>query len=86
MYICKYVYMHVYTHIHTHTHKNTGTRQTTLHQRRWTYGVALVSRLDKIIGLFCKRGLQKSQYSAKDTYSFIDPTDRSHPIDCLIAF
>ena len=45
-----------------------------------SYGVALVSRIDKIIGLFCKRALQKRQYSAKQTYNFIDPTDRSHPI------
>ena len=44
------------------------------------YGVALVSRIDKIIGLFCKRALQKRQYSAKETYNFIDPTDRSHAI------
>ena len=44
------------------------------------YGVALVSRIDKIIGLFCKRALQKSQYSAKETYHLIDPANRSHPI------
>ena len=44
------------------------------------YGVALVSRIDKIIGLFCKRALQKRQYSAKETYNLIDLTDRSHPI------
>jgi len=44
------------------------------------YEVALVSRIDKIISLFCKRALQKSQYSAKETYTFIDPTIRSHPI------
>jgi len=44
------------------------------------YGVALVSRIDKMIGLFCKRALQKRRYSAKETYHFIDPTDRSHPI------
>jgi len=42
--------------------------------------VALVRRIDKIIGLFCKRALQKRQYSAKETYNFIDPTNRSHPI------
>jgi len=42
--------------------------------------VVLGSRIDKIIGLFCKRDLQKRQYSAKETYDFIDPTDRSHPI------
>ena len=44
------------------------------------YGVALVSRIDTIIGLFCKRGLLTRRYSAKETYNFIDPTDRSHPI------
>jgi len=44
------------------------------------YGGALVSRIDKIIGLFWKRALQKSHYSAKETYNFIDPTNRSRPI------
>ena len=44
------------------------------------YGVAVNSRIDKITGLFCKRALQKSQYSAKETYNFIDPTIRSHLI------
>jgi len=44
------------------------------------YRVASDSRIDKIIGLFCKRALSKRRYSAKETYNFIDPTDRSHPI------
>jgi len=44
------------------------------------YGVASVSRINKMIGLFCKRVLSKRQYSAKETYNLIDPTDRSHPI------
>jgi len=44
------------------------------------YGVATISRLLKMIRLFCKRALQKWWYSAKETYDFIDPTDRSHPI------
>jgi len=44
------------------------------------YGVATVSRIDQIIGLFCKRDLSKRRYSAKETYNFIDPTDCSHPI------
>jgi len=34
----------------------------------------------KIIGLFCKRALQKRRYSAKETYQFEEPTNRSHPI------
>ena len=28
----------------------------------------------------CKRALLKRQYSVKETYNFMDPTNRSHPI------
>jgi len=48
------------------------------------YRVALVSRIDKIIGLFCKRALQKRRYSAKEAYNFIDPTYHSHPIHLIV--
>ena len=44
------------------------------------YGVASVSRIDKIIGLFCKKALLKRRYSAKKTYNLIEPPNRSHPI------
>jgi len=44
------------------------------------YPLASASRIDNIIGLFCKRALYKKQHSAKKTYNCIDPTDRSHPI------
>ena len=44
------------------------------------YGVATMSRRLKIIGLFCKRALLKRRYSAKETYDFKEPTNRSHPI------
>ena len=44
------------------------------------YGVASVSRIHKIIGLFCKRDLQKRLFSAKETYNLNDPTNHSHPI------
>jgi len=43
-------------------------------------GVATISRLLKIIGLFCKRALYKRLYPAKETYDFKEPTNRSHPI------
>jgi len=43
------------------------------------YGVASVSRINKIIGLFCKRALQKRLYSAKEIYNLIDFTNCSHP-------
>ena len=37
--------------------------------KKWRYGVALVSRIYKIIGLCCRRALWKRQYSAaKETY------------------
>jgi len=42
--------------------------------------VATISRLLEIIGLFCKRDLLKRLYSAKETYNFTEPTNRSHPI------
>ena len=42
-----------------------------------------------MIGLFCKGARLKRLYSAKETYNFIDPTNRSHPIcegttDCVV--
>ena len=44
------------------------------------YGVATISRLLKIIRLFCKRAQEKRQFSAIETYVFKEPTKRSHPI------
>ena len=44
-----------------------------------SYGVASISRLLKMIGLFYKRALQKRLYSAKET-NFKEPTNRSHPV------
>jgi len=49
------------------------------------YGVATISRLLKIIGLFCKRALQKRRYSAKETHNFKELTNRSHPISHMNA-
>ena len=44
------------------------------------YGVATISRLLKMIGVFCKRTLWKRRYSAEETYHFKAPTHRSHLI------
>jgi len=38
-----------------------------------------------MIGLFCRRALQKRQYSANETYNLIDPANRSHPITYLLS-
>jgi len=43
-------------------------------------GLPTISRLPKNIGLFCKKALYKRRYSAKETYNFKEPTNRSHPI------
>jgi len=44
------------------------------------YGEATTIRLLKLIGLFCKRALQKRLYSAKEDYTFKEPTNHSHHI------
>ena len=44
------------------------------------YGVATISRLLKIIGLFYKRALQKRPIFSKERYNFKEPTNRSHLI------
>ena len=57
---------------------HSGMRHVTL--RLESYGVATMTTLLKIIGLFCKRALYKRLYSAKETYHFEEPANRSHPI------
>jgi len=49
------------------------------------YGVASISRLLKMKGLFCKRALQKRRYSARETYIFKEITNRSHPIIVCVS-
>jgi len=47
----------------------------------WCIHRATISTLLKIVGLFCKRALQKRLYSAKETYNFKEPTNRSPTYD-----
>ena len=42
----------------------------------WRYGVATVSRIDKIIGLFCRILSLLWGSFAKEAYDLIDPTNR----------
>jgi len=44
------------------------------------YGVAMVSRIHKNIGLFCRIASLLQGSFAKETYNLIDPTNCSHPI------
>ena len=50
------------------------------------YGVATVSRIDKITSLFCRiQSLLQGSF-AIETYNVIDPTNRSHPITkCVLS-
>jgi len=48
-----------------------------------SYGVASISRLLWIIGLFCRISSLLEGSFAKETYHFKEPTNRSHPIPCL---
>ena len=46
----------------------------------YQYGVATISRIDKIVGLFCRKLALLSDSFAKETCNLIDPTNQSHPI------
>jgi len=48
----------------------------------WLYCINVAANCTKrkVIGLFCKRALQKRLYSAKETYHLKEPTNRSHRI------
>jgi len=48
------------------------------------YGLATVSRLLKISGLFCRISSVLKGSFAKGIYNFKEPTNRSHPI-CVTA-
>jgi len=61
-----HAFINSFTLIHTHSHSFT-----LIHTH---------SHIAKDTGLFCKKAQWKRRYSAKETYDFIDPTDRSHPI------
>jgi len=48
------------------------------------YGVATISRLLKMIGIFCRILSLLWVSFAKETYHFEEPTNRSHPIPWII--
>jgi len=79
IHMCTYTYIYSYTYIYIYIYQYIYIQvQNVL--RTSSYGVASISRLLKSIGLFCKRALQKRLYFAKETYDFIQSTNRSHPI------
>jgi len=72
MCVCIFIRAHTHTHTHTQYIRNIFTS---------TYGaVATVSRIDKIIGLFCRIASLLQGSFVKETYNFIHPTNQSQPI------
>jgi len=71
--IYMYIYIYIYTCIYIHA----------LHAVVYLqipYGVAMVSRIDQITGLIYRILYIESGSFAKEAYTLIDPTKRSHPI------
>jgi len=63
---CVYIHTCMYTYIYAHIYCT------------WLWSTG--SRLLKIVGLFCRISSLLSGSFAKETYSFKEPTNRSHPI------
>jgi len=71
IYLCHYTYECVYTHIFLSLHIYHDTNMCVYIIIWGGYdGVATISRLLKINGLFCKRARYKRRYSAKESYNF----------------
>jgi len=60
-------------------------RQGYLSLYKGSYGVATISRLLKMMGLFCKISSLLQGSFAKGIYNFKERTNRSHPIFVLVA-
>ena len=86
VHVCKCVYTHLSSHASAYTNIHTFV---SVHQLWYVhcvvvssfwYGVATISRLLKIIGLFFRISSLLQGSFAKETYNFKEPTNRSHPI------
>ena len=77
------LFWHVHTclfwHVQVKVMRGNAMREESWIQCGW-YRVASVSRIDKIIGLFCRILSLLWGSFAKETYNLIDPTNQSHPI------
>jgi len=79
--------LHAYIHTHPFTCMHICTRPYVyfnIHHSQ--YGVATISRLLKIVGLFCRISSLLQGSFAKETYNFKEPTNRSHPIRDIYSY
>jgi len=70
----------IYRRFHVSVLIITDSAHSLLQKMTCNYGVAMISRLPKNIGLFDKRALWKRLYSAKETYILKELTNHSHDI------
>ena len=54
------------------------------HETTWEYGVATISRLLKVIGIFCRIMSLLYGSFAKETHNIMELTNRSHPIMSVV--
>ena len=84
IYTCMDICIYIHTYLYIYIYRLWGTAIAydihVCERGSCWYGVTLVRRIDEMICFFCTRALWKTQYSAKETWNFIDPTDCSHPI------
>jgi len=66
--------------------KQTMGGQVCARARVFVYGVAMIIRLLKMIGLICKWALENRRYSAKETYNFKEPTNRRYPCTYIYTY
>jgi len=79
-----HIYMYLIQHTLPHTQADDESHLKSLSNstiaRQIPYGVATISRLLKMTGLFCRILSLLQGFFAKETYNFKEPTNRSHPI------
>jgi len=76
--ICIVVYMMSTIHTYVHMFISMSGTRCLLN----VYGVATVSRIHKITGLFCRMSSLLQGSFAKPTYNFFVPANHSHPEEC----
>jgi len=82
--ICMSHVTHLHESCHIAVNESCQTYECTMSQMNEAFhtygGVATVSRIDKITGLFCRIWSLLYGSFAKESYNLIDPTNRNHPI------
>jgi len=80
VYMYIYIYIYTYIYIYIYIYVSIIRENCLIWKSKCCYGVATISRLLKIVGLFCRISSLLQGSFAEETYDFKEPTNRSHPI------